>query len=135
MFKKEDNMGASETVIANGVKVEGDFSSPGNVRIEGMVVGKVKAEGDLIVSESATIEADVTAANATVAGEIKGDLIAEDKLELLSTARIYGNINCRQLSVETGASISGNCQVAQEKAAPARVREAKAAEAKAAVEA
>ena len=128
MFKKEDGAASNETIIASGVKVEGDFTSPGNVRIEGMVIGSVKAEGDLIVTETATIQADVTAANAVVAGEIKGDLTAGEKLEILGTAKIHGNISCRTLTVEAGASIAGNCQVAQEKAATReRVRENKTA--------
>lgn len=127
MFKREEGVGANETIIAAGVKVEGDFSSPGNVRIEGMVVGSVKAEGDLVVAESAIIEADVTAANAAIAGEIKGNLVAQEKVDLLASARIHGNISCRTLAVEAGATISGNCQVAQEKTAPVRVRETKSA--------
>ena len=128
MFKKEDGAGGNETIIASGVKVEGDFTSPGNVRIEGTVIGSVKAEGDLIVTETAAIQADVTAANAIVAGEIKGDLTAGEKLELLGTAKIRGNISCRILTVASGASIVGNCQVAQEKAAPReKIRENKTA--------
>jgi cytoskeletal protein CcmA (bactofilin family) len=130
MFKKDEGSSGNETIIASGVKVEGDFSSPGNVRIEGIVIGSVKAEGDLIVTETASIEADVTAANAVVAGEIKGDLTTSEKLDLMGTAKIHGNINCRILTVEAGASIAGNCQVAQEKAvARERVRETKTAEA------
>ena len=126
MFKREDGAAGNETIIASGVKVEGDFTSPGNVRIEGTVIGSVKAEGDLIVTETAMIQADVSAANAVVAGEIKGDLTAGEKLELLGTAKVHGNINCRTLTVEAGASIAGNCQVAQEKAASReRVRETK----------
>ena len=128
MFKREDGAGGSETIIANGVKVEGDFVSPGNVRIEGTVKGTVKAEGDLIVTDSATIQADVTAQNAAVAGEVRGDLAAIEKLELMSTAKVYGNVSCRTLVVEAGAVLAGNCQVAQEKAAAReRVRESKAA--------
>jgi len=127
MFKKEDGAAGNETIIASGVKVEGDFSSPGNVRIEGTVIGSVKAEGDLIVTETAVIQANVSAANAIVAGEIKGDLTTGEKLELLGTAKIHGNISCRILTVESGASIVGNCQVAQEKAATReRARESKA---------
>ncbi len=127
MFKREEGAAGNETIIASGVKVEGDFTSPGNVRIEGMVIGSVRAEGDLIVTETATIQADVMAANAIVAGEIKGDLTTGEKLELMGTAKIHGNINCRTLTVEAGASISGNCQVAQEKVATReRVREGKA---------
>lgn len=128
MFKKEDSSGNNETIIAGGVKVEGDFSSPGNVRIEGVVIGSVKADGDLSVTETARIEANVVASNAVIAGEIKGDLSTSEKLELLSTAKIHGNISCRVLSVEAGAMISGNCQVAQEKAqVRERVKEAKVA--------
>ncbi len=126
MFKKEEGAAGNETIIANGVKVEGDFSSPGNVRIDGTVIGSVKAEGDLIVTETAVIQADVSAANAVVAGEIKGDIAAVEKLELLGTAKIHGNIACRTLTVEAGAVISGNCQVAQERAAAReRTRETK----------
>jgi len=126
MFKKEEGAAGNETIIASGVKVEGDFTSPGNVRIEGIVIGSVKAEGDLIVTETASIQADVSAANAIVAGEIKGDLTAGEKIDLLGTAKINGNINCRTLTVEGGATIAGNCQVAQEKAAAReRVRESK----------
>lgn len=127
MFKREDGPAGNETIIASGVKVEGDFTSPGNVRIEGTVIGSVRAEGDLIVSETAMIQADVTSANAVVAGEIKGDITVSEKLELLGTAKIHGNINCRTLTVEAGAGIAGNCQVAQEKAASReKVRENKA---------
>ncbi len=121
MFKKEDGGNGNETIIAGGVKVEGDFSSPGNVRIEGIVIGSVRADGDLVVTETAKIEADVTAANAIVAGEIKGNLTATEKLELTATAKIHGNIMCQMLSVEGGAAIAGNCQVAQERSAE-RVR-------------
>ncbi len=131
MFKKEDG-GSSETIIANGVKVEGDFASPGNVRIEGIVKGKVKAEGSLLVTETASIEADVEASSATVAGALHGDIKIGDKLEIMATARIYGNVSCRNLSVESGALISGNCQVSPETAAAksrVREREAEAVEA------
>ncbi len=128
MFKKEDGTGSSETIIASGVKVEGDFSSPGSVRIEGVVIGSVKAAGDLAVTETARIEADVIAANAVIAGEIKGNLSTDEKLELLKTAKIHGNISCKVLSVEAGAAISGNCQVAQEKVqVRERVKETKVA--------
>jgi cytoskeletal protein CcmA (bactofilin family) len=115
MFKKED-AAAVETVIAAGVKVEGDFVSPGNVRIEGVVNGSVKADGNLFVTETAKIEADVKAENAMVAGEIVGNLVVADKLELSATAKINGNITARVLSVEAGAGISGNCAIALEPA-------------------
>jgi cytoskeletal protein CcmA (bactofilin family) len=122
MFKKEDGSTPSNaTIIAGGVKVEGDFASPGDVRIEGTVIGTVKADGDILITETAVIEADVTATSATVAGEIKGDLTLTEKLELLSSAKVRGNLSCRSLTVEVGAIIAGNCQVGVEKAAVEKV--------------
>jgi len=122
MFKKDEG-GSSETIIASGVRVEGDFKSPGNVRIEGTVKGMVKAEGDLVVAESARIEADVEAANATIAGEVRGDVTVKDKLDLLSTAKVNGNLSGRVLSVAAGAVLQGTCSISTEKASvESRVR-------------
>jgi cytoskeletal protein CcmA (bactofilin family) len=118
MFKKEDGMN-SETIIANGVRVEGDFVSPGNVRIDGLVKGSVRADGDLVVSETASIDADVQATNAVIAGEVKGDVSVAEKMELLPTARLHGNLSSKVLTVAAGAVLMGNCSVSPEKQAPA----------------
>ena len=128
MFEKKEG-GSTETVIAQGVKVEGDFVSPGNVRIEGIVKGTVKADGDLIVTETASIEADVKASSAIIAGEVRGNIMVMEKLELTSTARVHGDISGKVLSVVAGAVLDGRCQVMPEGAREAvavRGRQAKA---------
>jgi len=97
----------TETVIAPSVRVEGDFVSEGNVRIEGEVKGSISTERDLIVGENAKIAAGVQARNAVVAGELHGNLRVFDRLELASTARIYGDIQAKVLSVAPGAMMKG----------------------------
>ncbi len=110
MFKNERDMVAAnetETVIAPSVRVEGDFVSEGNVRIEGMVTGSISTERDLIVGEAAKITANIEARNGTIAGELHGNLRVFDRLELSSTARIYGDIQAKVLSVAPGAVMRG----------------------------
>lgn len=110
MFKNERDMVAAnetETVIAPSVRVEGDFVSEGNVRIEGMVTGSIATERDLIVGEAAKITANVQARNGTIAGELHGNLRVFDRLELSSTARVYGDIHAKVLSVAPGAVMRG----------------------------
>lgn len=97
----------TETVIAPSVRVEGDFVSEGNVRIEGEVKGSISTERDLIVGENAKITAGVQARNAVIAGELHGNLRVFDRLELASTARIYGDIQSKVLSVAPGAMMKG----------------------------
>lgn len=118
MFKNERDTTnvahETETVIAPSVRVEGDFVSEGNVRIEGEVKGSISTERDLIVGEAAKITAGVQARNAVIAGELHGNLRVFDRLELASTARIYGDIQSKVLSVAPGAMMKGQLVIGLE---------------------
>lgn len=111
----------TETVIAPSVRVEGDFVSEGNVRIEGEVKGSIATERDLIVGENAKITAGVQARNAVLAGELHGNLRVFDRLELASTARIYGDIQAKVLSVAPGAMMKGQLIIGLEVPVQAKV--------------
>lgn len=108
MFRKnEGGTPGGETIIAPGVRVEGDFTSQGFVLIDGEVIGTVKTEADLDVGERAQISADVTAANAHVSGSVKGNIKVGEKLEISKTAHVSGDISAKVLIVEQGAIING----------------------------
>lgn len=97
----------NETIIAQGVKVEGDFHSQGDVMIDGEVTGSVETAQALTIGERARIHADVTAKTAVVAGEVKGNLHAVERLELLSTSVVEGDIETANLSIASGAIVNG----------------------------
>lgn len=96
-----------ETVIALGVRVEGDFVSQGDVLIEGEVAGNIQTASDLRIGDQAKIRADVLAQNAIVSGEIRGNITVAGKLELTPSAKIIGDISADVLSVAAGAQING----------------------------
>lgn len=113
MFKRRDDQlpmassSGQETVIAQGVKVEGDFVSSGNVVIDGEVAGSIQTAASLRVGETARIRADVSAGSAVIAGEVRGNVRAEDRLELLEGSVVYGDVECGVLSVAPGARVNG----------------------------
>lgn len=109
MFNRdqEDPKNCGGTIIAKGVKVEGDFSSDGDVVIEGEVIGSIKTVGHLAVGSGAKIKADVSTGSAVVAGEIFGNLSVSGKLDLLENSRICGDVVVEILSVASGAKING----------------------------
>lgn len=108
MFKKDGEFGGGgETIIARGVKLEGDFKSEGNVVVEGEVNGALTTSNDLRVSEGAKINANIKAQSAVVAGEINGNVKVKDKLELLATAVVTGDIDTKNLSITPGAIVNG----------------------------
>ena len=118
------SQGASEgTVIARGVKLEGDFSSQGDVVIEGEVVGTLSAAGLLRVGAEAVIKANIKAGEAVIAGSIEGDLTIERRLDLMTTARIKGDIATETISVEAGALLEGKISVSRATVQPVEKEE------------
>lgn len=106
---------SSATVIARGVKVEGEFVSQGDVVIEGEVNGRVSTSGLLTIGTEAKLKAEITADDAVVAGTIEGMVTVKKRLELKATAKIIGDLTCETATVEAGAVVHGKCSIGQGK--------------------
>ncbi|MGC9048639.1 MAG: bactofilin family protein [Patescibacteria group bacterium] len=109
-IKPED----AQTVIGAGVKVEGTFVAFGDVIVKGQVVGTLETKNDLHLEKGAFIDGDVSANNAYLAGEIKGNVKVNEQAVFDKTARLTGDLECKVLSVEAGAVFNGRCQMGQE---------------------
>ncbi len=96
------------TVIAKGVRLEGDFKSQGDVLIEGEVVGSISTDSLLTVGNEALLKAGVQASEAVIAGMVEGNLQIFNRLEIKGTAKIKGDIVCKTVVVEAGAVLHGN---------------------------
>jgi cytoskeletal protein CcmA (bactofilin family) len=103
------------TVIAKGVKVEGDFASDGDVQIEGEVKGSLATKGRLTVGSEAIIHAEVKAGDAVIAGTVQGNVTVERRVDLKSTAKLAGDLTSEALTVEAGAKVNGKVTVGQAK--------------------
>lgn len=113
------NKNTPATVIARGVKLEGEFKSQGDVLIEGEVVGNIQTDGLLTAGPEALLKAGVMAADAVIAGRVEGNLQVKRRLEVKSTAKIKGDISCLTIVVEAGAMLQGNVRCGEENKAPA----------------
>ncbi len=113
MFRKDLKIKPeeAETIIGAGVRVEGTFNAVGNVIVKGELVGSMETQSDVYLMEGGIIEANIKANNAIIAGRVKGNLKVDEKIELNSTARLSGDINCQSLSIEEGAVLHGKCNV------------------------
>ncbi len=111
MFTKNESGSEIETIIGPSVNVEGNFTSQGNVRIEGSINGSVATSGALSIGEQAHIAANIQATSAHIAGYVKGNLQIKERLELAATSRIDGDISTKILIVTEGAQLTGKCQM------------------------
>lgn len=110
MFKS-DNHTEADTIIGPSVQVEGDLSSQGNIHVEGAVNGSIETTANLTVGEGAHITASVKAANAYIAGQLKGNLVVQERLELSTTSKIEGDVVAKTLVITEGAQLNGRCQM------------------------
>jgi cytoskeletal protein CcmA (bactofilin family) len=95
-----------ETVLGAGSSMEGSLSSKGNIRLDGDFTGSLDIQGNVLVGETAKINADIDARNISIAGAVRGN-ITGNKIQLLRTGRIWGDITANALTTEEGAFIDG----------------------------
>jgi cytoskeletal protein CcmA (bactofilin family) len=95
-----------ETVIGPNAYFRGDIQSDGGARIDGVFEGTIDVTGNLIVTEGAKVIADIQANNVSIAGAIKGD-IDGNKVEILESGRVWGNLKVNSLLLNEGAFLRG----------------------------
>jgi cytoskeletal protein CcmA (bactofilin family) len=93
------------TLIDTDARIEGTLSGK-DARILGRFKGDIEIKGRLILGEGSVVEAKVLADTAEIAGEFKGEIVAE-RLVLLEKARVTGTFDARILSVREGAQMNG----------------------------
>ena len=123
---------APSTCIDATSQFAGQLHCRETLRIDGAVEGEIRCEKNVIVGEGAKIRASIEAAEVSIAGEIKGDIMASRKITLESTARVIGDLQTPGIVIEEGAKLEGRIMIGREAGAQAdEAKRAAAAEPKA----
>lgn len=114
---KAENQNQAMTYISKGSEVTGDVHVAGNLRVDGIIRGKVHAEGDIEVSASGLIEGQsVSARNIVIHGSVKATLAAEGHLRIHSQGQVLGDVTAQALDIESGARFVGYSHTGKESA-------------------
>ena len=100
-----------DTLVGGNSKVNGDLAFEGHCHVDGLVKGSVNAESEgssaLTVSENGTIEGGVSVPYVVLHGLVRGDVTANERVELGATARVIGNVYYNLIEMAIGAEING----------------------------
>ena len=100
-----------KSLIAQGTSIEGNLRFTDGLRVDGEVIGDIRAaDGSasiLVISESAMVTGHVYADHVIINGRILGPVHASELLELQPKARIAGDVSYKALEMHQGAVISG----------------------------
>jgi cytoskeletal protein CcmA (bactofilin family) len=96
------------TYIGPNITIDGTITGSEKVLIEGTVRGKIDMSAELLVGTKARVEAAVHAKTVTVEGKLTGDISADDRVELVASATVDGNIKAPKIVVAEGAKFRGS---------------------------
>jgi cytoskeletal protein CcmA (bactofilin family) len=100
-----------KSLIAQGTRIEGNVFFHDGLRIDGEVIGDLRASDEqpslLVVSEAAVVTGQIHADHVIINGHVKGPVLAFELLELQPKARIEGDVSYKALEMHQGATISG----------------------------
>jgi cytoskeletal protein CcmA (bactofilin family) len=106
------------SIIGAGMRVVGDIVAEGVVKIEGTVVGTVRAAKQVLVAKGGEVEGDVVSREAIIGGEVRGGIYAEERVELQTTSVVHGDVSTRKLFVQEGGEINGVLRMGEDAGQP-----------------
>jgi cytoskeletal protein CcmA (bactofilin family) len=99
------------TIIGPNSDVVGDVDAAGFTRIDGSLRGNLNVKGRIVIGEKARMKSDVTGTAITIGGVVRGNVIASERLIVLSSALVLGDIITRRIQVDEGSLIHGKVSV------------------------
>ena len=99
------------TTLGKGTNFNGTMRFTNSLKIDGKFEGRIESEGFLYVEDGAVVKADIKVGSIIVGGVVHGDTIARDKLEMLSTGQVFGNVQTAKLKIADGVVFEGKCEM------------------------
>lgn len=105
----EDNI--VNSIIGEGSDFKGEFKINGLLRIDGTFKGTIETEGKVLIGQTGEAVTDIKAKVVVIGGTVQGNIFAGERVILLSTGIITGNIITPILVMEDGVIFEGNCTI------------------------
>ena len=110
-----DSLDGFSTSIGSDNNFKGSLSGTGHSIILGSVEGDCDLSGTLVVGEGGVWTGNITVDNIVIAGEVKGNIKAKKKIDIVSTAKIRGSLTSPFIAIAEGAIHEGEIHMAKVK--------------------
>ena len=100
-----------DTLIGRHAEIHGCLRLQESVRIDGKVVGNIEAPKDaaisVVIGPNGEVQGDVLANCILGAGKVAGNIHALERVEIMASALVQGDIKYASMAVEHGARLLG----------------------------
>ena len=98
--------------LGSSLEIKGKIAGEEDLQIDGKVEGPISLQGQrLTVGRTGRVHSEVTAREVIVYGNITGNLLAQDRVEIKKDASVIGEITTARLSIEDGAHFKGRIEI------------------------
>lgn len=102
-FVEDENI----TLLAKGVMIKGEIRVEGTVRIDGRLEGEIHTKGTVVIGEDGVVQGTISAGTLVNSGKIKATVTASERIQLLKTGVLIGEIHAPSLAMEDGSKFQG----------------------------
>ncbi|MDR2552987.1 MAG: polymer-forming cytoskeletal protein [Treponema sp.] len=106
-----------DTVLSPDIEFSGILRFEKPFLIKGRVTGEINSTGLLMIDEEAVVEANIRASRVIILGTVKGNVSAEERIEVALTGKLTGNVSAPEINMETGCYFTGRCTMTEKKSA------------------
>jgi cytoskeletal protein CcmA (bactofilin family) len=113
-MKIKSDGGSLNGFLDRGSHFHGELTFEETFRIDGKFEGKIRTGSELILGETADVDAEVEVGRISINGTFKGRIRAQERIDLLPRARVFADLASPVLKIEEGARFEGSCQMGGE---------------------
>lgn len=107
------------SIIGEGTRFKGEFDLNGLLRIDGDFSGTIRTKGKVLVGQNGRAECTLHAGTVVIGGVVRGEIFSTEKVIILSTGLVLGNVTTPRLIVEEGVILNGACTITAPAGSPA----------------
>ncbi len=99
------------TTLGRETNFNGILRFKESLKIDGTFEGEIESPGFLYIENGATVKANIKVGSVVVGGVVRGNIEASERLEMLTTGKVFGNIRTAKLNIADGVVFEGKCEM------------------------
>ena len=109
MSSKKPGDGSLNGFLDQGSHFKGELSFEDTLRIDGKFEGTIRSANQLIIGETAEVDADIQVGSVSIDGTVRGTVVAKSKIEIHPHGKVFAQLKAPVLKIEEGALFQGAC--------------------------
>jgi len=114
-LKLAEQLQRVSSVVSAGLRIKGEISGNEDLLVNGIVECPIQLnETMLTVGPSGKLTANVVAREVIVFGEVKGNLVARDRIQIKKEGSVVGDLTTGRIVIEDGANFKGSIEIVRQ---------------------